>query len=298
MDQMDAVITRLMGGLGNQMFQYAAGHALATRLGVPLLLDRSFLDQRGPQVTWTQRAFELNAFQLDPVFAKADLVDRILRRSNSRLLRLLPSPGLSQWRHFREKDKTFDPAFEKVSSPVLIDGFWQSERYFQHIGDALRTELFVPRSAPSEQNAMHAARISTGTSASLHVRLGDYVSNPEAARYHGVCSWDYYREAATWLVEQRGVDHFHIFTDTPEIVRNTLQLPFPHTVIAHNTGAAAAWDLWLMRQARHHIVANSSFSWWGAWLDPRPDKVVIAPRIWLAGDPRPNDIIPPTWIVR
>ncbi len=295
---MDAVITRLMGGLGNQMFQYAAGYALASRLGVPLLLDRSFLDERGSRVTWTQRPFELNAFRLDPVFADADLVARILRRSNSRWGRLAALRPLTRWQHFREKDKRFDPAFDRLSAPVLIDGFWQSERYFPAVADALRDRLFVPRGTPSDENAAHAARIRTDRSASLHVRLGDYVTNAEAARYHGVCRWEYYRDAAAWLVEHHGVDHFHIFTDGPEVVRNALRLPFPHTLISHNQGADAYWDLWLMRQARHHIIANSSFSWWGAWLDPRPDKVVIAPRVWLAGDPRPNDILPPAWIAR
>ena len=295
---MDAVITRLMGGLGNQMFQYAAGYALATRLGVPLLLDRSFLDSRPPHMDWTARPFELNAYQIDPAFADADLVARIMRRSGSRWGHLLPHRPFTRWQHFREKDKQFDSGFDGLDAPVLIDGFWQNERYFLSVADALRDRLFVPHGTPSEQNAAHAARIRSDRSASLHVRLGDYVTNAEAARYHGVCSWEYYRDAAAWLVEHHGVDHFHIFTDAPEVVHSALRLPFAQTLIGHNAGADAYWDLWLMRQARHHIIANSSFSWWGAWLDPRPDKVVIAPRVWLAGDPRPNDILPSTWIAR
>src|SRR5690606_14283278 len=127
---MDAVITRLMGGLGNQLVQYAAGYALATRLGVPLLLDRSFLDSRPPHMDWTARPFELNAYQIDPAFADADLVARIMRRSGSRWGHLLPHRSFTRWQHFREKDKQFDSGFDGLDAPVLIDGFWQNERYF------------------------------------------------------------------------------------------------------------------------------------------------------------------------
>lgn len=198
---------------------------------------------------------------------------------------------------FVESGRTYDPAFEKLSAPVYLDGYWQSERYFIGRAAALRQELFMPVVEPSPLNADLIQRMESCVSASLHVRRGDYISLPDAASFHGICSVDYFQDSARWLVEQ-GVEHIFVFSDDPDWVKASIGLPCPATHISHNTGTESYWDLFLMKHCRHHIIANSSFSWWGAWLDPRPDKIVIAPRVWLAGDPRPNDILPSTWIAR
>jgi hypothetical protein len=141
-------------------------------------------------------------------------------------------------------------------------------------------------------------RIRSITSASVHVRLGDYLSNTEAAAFHGLPDAAYYSNGARELHERCGVQRFFVFSDEPGKARERIVLPGEVIFVEHNTGSDSHWDLWLMRHCHHHLIANSSFSWWGAWLNPSPEKVVIAPRTWFAGDLRPNDIVPPTWLRR
>lgn len=297
---MGMVVTRLMGGLGNQMFQYAAGYALALRLGVPLLLDRTFLDSRPPGMDWTPREMALDVLQAPLRFASEDTV-RILRRPIDRrfhrqLHRLLPF--LYADIHL-ERGTEFDSGFLRHKAPVYLEGFWQNEGYFIDVAHALRNDLFVPMAKPSSANVVLLGAIKGCVSASLHVRRGDYVSNVSAQRHHGTCSVDYYVNAACELAEQHGVEHFFVFSDDPEWAAANIPLPRPSTIVSHNTGRDAHWDLFLMKHCRHHIIANSSFSWWGAWLSAHPDKVVVAPSMWFAGtDTSSTDFIPSTWVVR
>ncbi|HRH39733.1 MAG TPA: alpha-1,2-fucosyltransferase, partial [Flavobacteriales bacterium] len=218
---MAEVMTRLMGGLGNQMFQYAAGHALARHLAVPLVIDRTFLDRRGPDVTWTPRAFELGAFQAPVTFATAGQVRRARKELDDpfhrRLKRIVPF--LFTDRCHVERSKTFDPAFFQLTAPVCIEGYWQSELYFKQYATELRERLFVPKAPPSQANSELLDAIGSCTSASIHVRRGDYVTLPDANRYHGVCSVDYYERNARWLVEERGVERFFIFSDDADWVQ-------------------------------------------------------------------------------
>ncbi len=287
---MTHVITRLMGGLGNQMFQYAAGYSLAKHLGVPVLIDRTFLDWHPADMTWTPRSFELDVF-LSPIeFAAADLVDRM---RHERWFPFLRSATC-----FKERTKTFDENFFRLQAPVIIDGYWQCERYFSSHADALRHDLFVPKDAPSLENLRMRDAITSSTSASLHIRRGDYVTNVEADRFHGMPTLSYYTAAAEELRAKHGVDHFFIFSDDPDWTHAKLRLPYPATYITHNTDRTSHWDLWLMKHCQHHIIANSSFSWWGAWLNDRAEKTVIAPKNWFAGHGSPHDIIPSTWLVR
>lgn len=298
---MDSVITRLMGGLGNQMFQFATGHALAKLLGVPLLLDRTFLYSRPPEMNWTPRAFELDVFQLPFAFASAKEVKHMRRELDHRQYRSVQRmlPSLFPAKCFVQRGTAFDPALFRTNAPVYIEGFWQNEGYFSQVADELRTKLFIPKDGISERNAALLDGIRSTRSASIHVRRGDYVANAEASGYHGVCSVDYYTGSAALLAEQRGVDHFFLFSDDPAWVKDNIQLPWPTTYISHNSGRDAHWDLFLMKHCQHHIIANSSFSWWGAWLNPGAGKSVVAPARWFQGTDTPiSDIIPSTWIAR
>lgn len=284
------VITRLMGGLGNQMFQYAAGYALAQLRHAPLLIDRSHLDDRPAGMTWTPRDLELQAFDLSLSFADAALVNELRRVRRPVAFRR------QTW--FRERDKRCDPGFFNLTAPVLLEGFWQSEGYFRSIVDEVRERLFQHRGQPSADNVSLADAIRNMISASVHVRCGDYLTDPAAAAFHGRLSPEYYASAATELKTRVGVEHFFVFSDEPEKARDHVKLPGAVTFVEHNSGGNQHWDLWLMRQCRHHIIANSSFSWWGAWLSKPAGKTVIAPKTWFAGDDRPNDIIPSTWLQR
>jgi len=297
---MSKVIVRLMGGLGNQLFQYATGHAMARRLGVPLLLDRTFLDSRPPGMDWTPRGFDLDVFRAPMTFADTAEVERLRRPIDRRLHRhlhhrfpwLYPDVQL-------ERAPGYDPAILRHKAPLYLEGFFQNERYFAEVADELRSELFVPREQPDARNAALLSAVTSGITASVHVRRGDYVSNAASNRFHGVCAPDYYARAAAELVERHGVERFFVFSDEPDWTRANLALPRPAEHVSHNTGKAAHWDLFLMKHCRHHIIANSSFSWWGAWLDARPGRMVIAPAQWFAGNGTPaSAIIPPSWSAR
>lgn len=293
---MSRIIVRLIGGLGNQMFQYAAGRALADRLGLALLLDVSGFEHYG------LRRYELDRFAIraEPA-ARADLeAFGVVARAPTLLNRLIGRFGLRRpGQVFREASFAYDPHFEQLAEAVYLDGYWQSERYFAGIGAALR-EDFRLRESPDAANADMAAAIDAEPAAvSLHVRRGDYVSDAHTAQYHGVCSLDYYRLAVAAVLERVPAAHFYVFSDDPDWVAANLDVGRPLTLVRINDGDHGMYDLDLMRRCRHHVIANSSFSWWGAWLNPAPDKLVVAPQRWFAGaDHDTRDLLPATWTQR
>jgi hypothetical protein len=289
------VITKLAGGLGNQMFQYAAGRRLAHTWDTTLKLDISGFEKDD------LRTYDLGVFNIQAVLAtpaeSAILTGRkrnVGTRLLSRLLRRPPPPAPG---HVRKKNLQFDPAVLNLPDNVYLDGYWQSERYFADIDAVIRQE-FTVKTAQQGQNKAMAELISAAEAVSLHVRRGDYVSAPVANRILGPCDLDYYHRAVDQLTRRLGNQlHFFVFSDEPAWVRQHLDLPYPTTIISHNGPEKSYEDLRLMSQCRHHIIANSSFSWWGAWLCPYPHKIVIAPRQWFR-DPAWSsaDIVPAGWL--
>lgn len=295
---MASIVVRLMGGLGNQMFQYATGAALAHRHGLPLLLDRGFLDHRPAGMSWTPREFELDRLQAPIAFAPDALVRKLRRPWELRGHRFLH--GLLPWLFpvhcVKEQGTGYDPRLVRMAPPVYLEGFWQNEGYFLDIADRLRSDWYLPHGEPDARNRQLLELIASGSCASLHVRRGDYVSNSETAAFHGACDASYYHRAAQWLIERHDIRRFIVFSDEPEWAQANLQLPCPAEHVSHNTGQASHWDMHLMRHCTHHIIANSSFSWWGAWLNPSPAKTVIGPKQWFQGTSTPaTDILPAAW---
>lgn len=292
------IIVRLWGGLGNQMFQYATGRRLAGIHGTRLILDTSRLAAAD-----TPREFELGYFRIaaEPATeAERDLCAQLERRRRKPLCRMMEKAGLlprlSGFFYYRERSFTFDERVLALSDNVCLDGYWQSEKYFREIRDTLTRE-FIPRGEFSEVNRRLAREMEACDSVSLHVRRGDYVSNPAAARYHGTCDLDYYARAMEEIAKRVAAPRIFVFSDDPEWASANLRLPLPATVIGHNGASGCGDDMSLMRLCRHHIIANSSFSWWGAWLSRNPGKTVIAPARWFneAGlDTR--DLIPRDWL--
>lgn len=290
------VIVHLKGGLGNQMFQYAAGRALALRRGEPLLLNtHSFPLYDG-------RSYVLDRYCTVGELAPARAVRRLTRQGYGRYTdallrkaeRLLGKPPavVRERRPFQ-----YDPQlFADLPTDVYLEGYWQNERYFQDISGTIRRELTL-RALPEGKNAQLLAAIEGCTAVSLHVRRGDYVVNKAALAFHGVCSPDYYRRAIETIAQHIVSPHFFVFSDDIAWVKENLAIPQSVTFVAHNGPAAAHEDLRLLQACKHHIIANSTFSWWGAWLSEWPDKLVIAPRRWL-NDLRhdTSDLIPAGWL--
>jgi hypothetical protein len=277
------IIVRLSDGLGNQMFQYAFGRALSVRRGVPLRLDLSAYQRD------RKRVYGLSQFLVMEDFVTEEEVLKVVSRPLDPTQPWWDQPVVKP-EHFH-----YDEDVTRVPSAGYFVGYWQTERHFADLAGLIRLE-FTPRSPLSGANLDAARTIAARNAVSLHVRRGDYVSDRTVNALHGICSLDYYRRAVAHVMERVERPEFFIFTDDPDWVRANLKLGAPAYLIAHN-GNAPVEDLRLMSLCRHHILANSSFSWWGAWLAERPGQVVCAPRRWFTGYPHDTrDLTPDRWV--
>lgn len=277
------------------MFQYATGRAIAHRYNLPLLLDASGFAH-----------YDLRRYELGELSIQARLAtDAELARAGVKVKaptlfkRLSMAVGFNRpANQLKEASFTYDARVEQITPPVYLDGYWQSERYFSNIADLLRQEfmLKVPLDVANEQ--MSAQIRETGASAvSLHIRRGDYVNNPQTAQYHGICSLDYYRAAVDYIASRVSEPHFFVFSDDHAWVTDNFRLKHAVTLVDVNGADRGVCDMALMKACRHHIIANSSFSWWGAWLNPSVEKIVVAPARWFnQATQDTRDLIPPEWM--
>jgi len=282
------ITVSILGGLGNQMFQYAAAKALAHRSGTDVAIDVSAFE--GYQL----RNFMLDRLQI-PELVSVD--GRLLAPSAPRnfsafrwrggVNRILSRFGIKASANtagtYIEPHFHFDPAFLELKDPVFLFGYFQSERYFEEISEDLR-RYFQPREllGPEAQGITETlARVETPVS--IHIRRGDYVASAETARVHGTLGPDYYRKAVD-LVKYRagGKITLFVFSDDMPAAADLLRFYTGEIVEVHGDPARPWEDMALMARCRHHVIANSSFSWWGAWLNPSPDKTIVAPRAWFA----------------
>jgi hypothetical protein len=285
---MPAVTSIIDGGLGNQMFQYAAARALSLRLGANLVLDLRRLNQRG------HRAFDLAGFAL--ASNHRTLTAGRPPKPPGRLKRLVRSTlGIRDY--FHETSFPFNPAVFNLSAPVTLDGYFQSERYFTEQAEVIRVDFQPATSRARAIERLTHRLIPAGPSVSLHVRRGDYVEAKNQS-VHGLTPLAYYERALAMLVEQlHAMPTVCVFTDDPAWVRAHLPLPADTRYISEQT-ASALEDLLLMSRCSHHITANSSFSWWGAWLNPHPAKIVITPAQWFqpSSGLDTRDLRPASWL--
>jgi hypothetical protein len=285
------IAVSLRGGLGNQMFGYAAGRSLALSHRTTLVLDLSELERSS-----TRREFALGCFRIEA---------RVARRVRSRGLhrgRLSLRGRLGSWRReafarfnvLHHKGFELEPEFFEADDWTHLVGYWQSERYFRFHADTIREELSF-RSPPGAHLERMLDRIASTTPVSVHVRRGDYLSDPETDAYHGVLPPEYYRRAVDDLPRDARDLQAFVFSDELNWCREHLRLAIPTTYV--DAGRTAADDLRLMASCHHHVIANSSFSWWGAWLGERETSTVIAPLAWLR-DPNldTSHLVPERWL--
>lgn len=294
------IVVKLKGGLGNQMFQYAAARRLAMRHGTELMLDLSWLSNS--PVDATPRSFELGNFNITAKFAETVHVSGQTvslkpfgKNWFSQLLVKHP-PQESTLKVLHESHFQFDVALLAAPDHVCLDGYWQSERYFLDEADAIRQDFTLKRKL-DERNGLFAEAINKVQAVSVHVRRGDYVNNPSVSSFHGTCSTAYYRTAMEMVGQQFPNPHFFVFSDDIQWCREHINSSHQMTFVDSNNLENACMDLQLMSLCRHHVIANSSFSWWGAWLNPRPDKLVIAPMRWFNDSMiDTSDLTPASWL--
>ncbi|RYZ82426.1 MAG: alpha-1,2-fucosyltransferase [Proteobacteria bacterium] len=218
---------------------------------------------------------------------------RSLIKIYRRLLRILPK--LSR-KYYFEKSMAFDHSLFETNPECFIDGYFQSYKYFEGVNDIILQE-FQPKEAPDEVNHHLIRVMQVANSVSLHIRRGDYISSAEANKVHGICGLEYYR-AAVENLQSRLVDpQYFVFSDDIAWAKENLDLGAGATFVQHNAGSKSYWDLVLMSHCKHNIIANSTFSWWGAWLNQNPDKIVYAPKTWFADSSKnTSDLIPQSWM--
>ena len=285
------VVVKLEGGLGNQMFQYAAGRRLASMLQTELKLDVSYFANQ------TLRVYALHHFHIQGSMASEKEIRPFFQ--HTLVHTTLEKIGARQtYSVLKEKPfPNFVPEFFSAKGHILLKGYWQSEKYFQDIAPVLKQD-FTLREAVDAENADMLKTMADTMSVAIHVRRGDYVSDRKTQEFHGSCPERYYQDAIQHIQSQIKNPHFFVFSDEPEWVTEHFTFDAPVCIVEHNTSENAHHDLELMRHCKHFILANSSFSWWGAWLADHKHKMIIVPQKWFKTLPNGTDdshIIPETW---
>jgi len=287
------VIVQIRSGLGNQMFQYAVGRQLAIRNNSQLRLDTSFY------ADYQLRRFELDSFAIEAT--KLNRAERILLRGAlghrfPTLGRIAGSVLGGPVAEREDQQNGFDESITKVNGNIYLRGFWQSWKYFSDIRPQLQRE-FTVRSAIPERDKEMEAQISDSQSICIHIRRGDYVSNPETAKIFGTCTIDYYRSAVELIRARIENPRFFVFSDDPDWCESNFASYAHCTFSRPSPDRLPALDLRLMTMCRHFILSNSTFGWWAAWLAAAPAKTVVAPQNWYRAGWTTKDLFPREWIL-
>lgn len=297
------IIVRLTGGLGNQMFQYAFGNALAIKRGVQLKLDVSLLGENEEVSGLVVRHFDLDVFPLSAEFvtpkeiedfngkSNPTVIDRVKFRLNKTLGRF---PLIIQDGHRYDESQILG-----IGKEACIAGRWQSELYFKGFESAVREDFSFATFTPNSYSSKVAEEIEKGVSVAVHVRRGDYTTHPVYAKAIGTLDKQYYLDAISYMRNKLSDTlKFFFISDDIEWCKNTFASTQGAVFVEQEKGRMGYFsDLWLLSRCKHSIISNSTFSWWGAWLGEKKDSIVIAPGNW-AKDPsyRPQNIIPERWV--
>lgn len=287
------VTALLSGGLGNQMFQYAAAKALAKRLGTSPAIDLYPLIKKTQA---TARPYELGIFNID-----APVVSTLRGKMLTKARPFVQKHKEFFWRFGLFVDGyaiLYLPVFETIKGNVMMSGYFQNEKYFRGAEADIRRD-FTFRHPLEGRNKEIAQQLAASESVSIHIRRGDYVQNTVAASNFITCDISYYERAVAHICEKIDSPSFYIFSDDFEWVRKNVNFENnPVSFVDWNRGDKSCLDMQLMSLCKHNITANSSFSWWGAWLNANPDKVVVCPAKWFREEKKNEwlkDFYPKEW---
>lgn len=297
------IIVRISGGIGNQLFQYAMGRALTLKNGDELKLDTSFYEMGIEK----DRYFKLTDFNIIPNIATPEdfkkigvpnpksttLLARFWRKFYKDVGPFLP---LGMRRVIIEKTFNFRPEILRIKKDCYLSGVWQSEKYFIDYADQIRKDfqLSVPLSSTAESLKKE---ITSVNAISLHVRRGDQVHNPHLLEKHGALGDDYYKQAVNYIISKTKLPHIFVFSDEIDWCKENLKFNIPTVYVQGGDGLKDYEEMLLMSLCNHNIIAKSSFSWWGAWLNRNSEKIVVSPkqRFGTSAQSAP-DLIPDSWV--
>ena len=285
------VITRLSGGIGNQLFQYAAGRMLALKNNDVLKLDIAGYTDPRTLFSDYPRAYTLQHYNIKAQIATPEeirkikypygFISKLKRAFNKKILR----------KFYRD----YHPEIFSWKGDVYLDGFFQSEKYFADSKNIILEDFRLTTPLSDVANKLKESITQAEDGISLHVRRGDIVSDPNNFVYHRGCSIEYYKKALEVLRPKLKSPHIFLFSDDIEWVKENIILDVPTTAISC-PDLKDYEELYLMSQCKHNIISNSTFSWWAAWLNPNQNKMVISPDYWATNPLYHPNIHPPTWI--
>lgn len=290
------IVVRLMGGLGNQLFQYAAAKHLSVLNNAELYFDTSFFSTKTEDTT--PRKFELDVFHIKYKLATDEMLNHFHGcEFNSTELVLTKLLSFGKFKKYKFNEYGFDEHFLDLKGNYYVRGFFQSEKYFSSIKSIIREELIIDQEhLPADVPLVNQIK-NTANAVSIHIRRGDYIRNLTSMDAHGICSKDYYVKSIKLLREKLGEDlHFYIFTDDPTWVRNEMNWAIDSTIVSDKKPIE---DFYLMSLCNHNIIANSTFSWWAAWLNENENKSIIVPKQWTNMlQTEKIELAPKNWILK
>ena len=269
------IVSVILGGLGNQLFQYATARSQAKRLGCDLYLEK--------------RLYHLPKYKIHP-FALDNFHIDFKSPSLCRYINLF---GLNI---FREKSMAYDPNINFVKNNTILVGYWHSEKYFDSIRQELIQEFKGNYIFENKISATLHQTMRQEESVSIHIRRSDYLSKKNSSIFEPI-SLSYYYSALELIKKQHPNIKLFVFSDDNQWVMDNFKTDLPTTFVTHNDVSRGYDDLMLMSNCKHNITANSTFSWWGAWLNDNPAKLVVTPSKWVKEDKYVEpDLIPNNWI--
>jgi hypothetical protein len=287
------IIVKIYGGMANQLFQYAAGYALSLHHAAPLKLDISYFQEKNSD---TKRAFALDKFAIDYELASQEEIDQVFkfRTIDYAWNKLMP---LNKKRFYGEKKPGFNELFFELPKSVYLRGYFQSDKYFLNCKRSLLEQYKI-----KTNNFPHllplAATLSNTNTVALHIRLGDYL-NPTLSGIMAPFNADYYKKAMEQIQKNISNPKFYIFSDQIQLAKDLLSLnEVDATFVDESITKNAAEDFYLMQSCQHQIIANSTFSWWAAYLNENNHKIVIAPTKWYKDHfVDATHLYPDNWVV-
>ncbi len=305
------VIVKLIGGLGNQMFCYAFGKAMALEKKTELYIDKSWVDQMEKEksislfgMDYFETNYSIRNAKTNRLFNIFDnkYIWKIYRKIYMIFLDTEKSSILVE-KKFNFHKEIFSNKYKNI---YLKEGYWQSYKYFEKYSNHIRKEFTFKKNVYLENKVLADEILGLEDTVSIHIRRGDYIKNPSLNQiYGGICTKEYYLRAIEILNSELKQPIFYVFSDdldwAKELFKNHKNIRYVDNnsldvkeEIGHQDKGYC--DMYLMTLCKHNIIANSSFSWWAAWLNPNPNKIVIAPKKWFNDDRNTEDLIPKEWV--
>lgn len=283
-------LVTLSGGLGNQMFQYAF------YLSLKMHDEKVYLYKNKILSNADHNGYELERlFRVEEVYRGKWITNLLVKKGIGNIMKHILFPVKVRERRIHDFSIYGDWINRTPCYGVHLVGYWQSERYFEGVLDAVRNSFTFDKQMFNERTKSCFEKMCSENAVSLHVRRGDYLLAENVRTLGNICDKRYYQRAVGIINKKVNNPVFYVFSDDIKWTIENVPLPENTIFVDWNRGQDSWQDMFLMSSCKHNIIANSSFSWWGAWLNSNENKLVIAPALWIRNTPAP-DVAPRSWV--